>query len=112
MIYEINKIDIDVHIQDDNRFVSIVCCSPIISKFIMVFNEQQFLSFIDDNNILEVQDDLILWDTYIEDEDGITYMETHGINFVDYVKNYLSKDVLEDIIRISLEEFTNNFNNQ
>ncbi len=111
MIYDINNIEVQLEFDFDMRYLKISAYS-LKTVFSFVFDEQQFLNFLNDNGILEVEEDVILWDTYIEDEDGITYMETHGINFVDYVKNYISKDVLEDIIRISLDEFITNFKNQ
>ena len=73
------------------------------------FNDQQFLNFLDTNSIAEVQDDVILWDEYVEDEDGITHMNTHGIKVHDYINNYISRDVIESVVIKSLEQFVNNF---
>ena len=67
---------------DDNNFIIIVADTKLIGNFTIMFNDQQFLHFLSTNGIVEVQDDVILWDEYVEDDAGITHMNTHGIKVV------------------------------
>jgi hypothetical protein len=107
--FKINNATIDFTFIDDNNFIIIVADTKLIGNFTIMFNDQQFLHFLSTNGIVEVQDDVILWDEYVEDEAGITHMNTHGIKVHDYINNYISRDVIESVIIISLEEFVNNF---
>jgi hypothetical protein len=107
--FTINNATIDFRFIDDNNFIIIVADSKLIGNFTIMFNEQQFLEFLTTNDIVEVQDNVILWDEYVEDEEGITHMNTHGIKVNDYINNYISRDVIEGIIIKSLEQFITNF---
>jgi hypothetical protein len=107
--FTINNATIDFRFIDDNNFIIIVADSKLIGNFTIMFNEQQFLEFLTTNDIVEVQDNVILWDEYVEDDEGITHMNTHGIKVNDYINNYISRDVIEGIIIKSLEQFITNF---
>ena len=107
--FKINNATIEFQFIDDNNFVIIIADTKLISNFTIMFNEQQFLEFLSVNGIVEVQDNVILWDEYVEDEEGITHMNTHGIKVNDYINNYINKDVLECIVIKSLESFVTNF---
>lgn len=107
--FNINNATIDFRFIDDNNFIIIVADAKLIGNFTIMFNEQQFLEFLKSNDIVEVQDNVILWDEYVEDDEGITHMNTHGIKVNDYINNYISKDVIEDIIIKCLEQVINNF---
>jgi hypothetical protein len=107
--FKINNATIEFKFIDDNNFVIIIADTKLISNFTIMFNEQQFLEFLSVNGIVEVQDNVILWDEYVEDEEGITHMNTHGIKVNDYINNYINRDVLECIVIKSLESFVTNF---
>lgn len=107
--FKINNATIEFKFIDDNNFIIFIADTKLIGNFTIMFNEQQFLEFLSVNGIVEVQDNVILWDEYVEDEEGITHMNTHGIKVNDYINNYINKDVLECIVIKSLESFVTNF---
>jgi hypothetical protein len=107
--FKINNATIELKFIDDNNFIIIVADTKLIGNFTIMFNEQQFLDFLFVNGIVEVQDNVILWDEYVEDEEGITHMNTHGIRVNDYINNYINRDEIESIVIKSLETFITNF---
>ena len=107
--FKINNATIEFKFIDDNNFIIFIADTKLIGNFTIMFNEQQFLEFLTTNDIVEVQDNVILWDEYVEDDEGITHMNTHGIKVNDYINNYISRDVIEGIIIKSLEQFITNF---
>lgn len=106
---KINNATIEFKFIDDNNFIIFIADTKLIGNFTIMFNEQQFLEFLSVNGIVEVQDNVILWDEYVEDEEGITHMNTHGIKVNDYINNYINRDVIESIVIKSLETFVTNF---
>jgi hypothetical protein len=107
--FKINNATIEFKFIDDNNFIIFIADTKLIGNFTIMFNEQQFLEFLSVNGIVEVQDNVILWDEYVEDEEGITHMNTHGIKVNDYINNYINRDVIESIVIKSLETFVTNF---
>ena len=107
--FKINNATIEFKFIDDNNFIIFIADTKLIGNFTIMFNEQQFLEFLSINGIVEVQDNVILWDEYVEDEEGITHMNTHGIKVYDYINNYINRDVIESIVIKSLETFVTNF---
>jgi hypothetical protein len=107
--FKINNATIEFKFIDDNNFIIFIADTKLIGNFTIMFNEQQVLEFLSVNGIVEVQDNVILWDEYVEDEEGITHMNTHGIKVNDYINNYINRDVIESIVIKSLETFVTNF---
>ena len=107
--FKINNATIEFKFIDDNNFIIFIADTKLIGNFTIMFNEQQFLDFLFVNGIVEVQDNVILWDEYVEDEEGITHMNTHGIRVNDYINNYINRDEIESIVIKSLETFITNF---
>lgn len=106
--FTINNASIDFRFIDDNHFIIIVADTKLIGNFTIMFNEQQFLEFLKEHDIVEVNENVILWDEYVEDDEGITHMNTHSIRVNDYINNYISRDVIEKITIKALETFVNN----
>lgn len=74
-------------------------------RFSIVFNPQQFIGFLERYKISEVLDESVVIDFYVEDEEGVTCLETIALSVQDFVMNYISNNQIEEIIKHSLEEF-------
>jgi hypothetical protein len=85
-----------------------VADTKLIGTFTIMFNQEQFLEFLDKHNILEVIDGNIIYDEYVEDDEGITHMKSHGIGVYDYITNYITQDCIEQITEQALTTFVNN----
>lgn len=106
--FKINNASISFNFVDDNNFIIIVADTKLIGTFTIMFNQEQFLDFVTEHNILEVVDGRIIWDEYVEDDEGITHMNSHGIGVTDYITNYITQDDIEQITEQALTTFVNN----
>jgi hypothetical protein len=81
-------------------------------RFVLLFYGHELISFLNKHNIEETEGGNILYDCYVEDDEGVTKCETHSIRLSDFLQNYISDHTLHQIITIRNQEFANILNNK
>jgi hypothetical protein len=101
--FKIHATDVYIHYNDEHKLVKI----RLFSKAFGIetsFNiyEINFLSILRATDIVEIGEDYILWDEYIEDDGEATRFNQHQISVKDYISNYITsydvKELLEFIL--------------
>jgi hypothetical protein len=100
--FQINKTDIFISYIEEYNLVKIRLESDLRITTSFNIKEKDFINLLIATEVVEIQNGIILWDEYIEDDGETTRFNQHPISLKDYVSNYISSPDILDVLNLIL----------